>query len=300
MRKDFIFWILAVLLLGRPDCIYGVITVSTTETWDGGQMHGITPGGAGTAADPYVYVVPDGMVLTGMGVIRTGDEYVIFDFGSGSTGLDMASGSYFDLTGSSRLSDPGEITIVLGQNSLTGAGDFKTTDVTKDSKDVNIAGAGDVCVDSFYLRTRDAFSGDVSIDVGGSVNIGSIDTQDVSYEGNNAGSVVIYGYDVTVGAVDTRCLRTASSTGSSGNVVLQARDYDGTNSFNNTIRLSGSINTDSAAGTDGDISISGVVVRLESGFDAVAGGGSLDICAGIVKPGMTADDLFIDNSGGDR
>jgi hypothetical protein len=261
-------------------------------------MHGITPTGAGIPADPYVYSIGDGMTLTGTGIIGTADEYVTFDFNSSTGGLDMAAGSYFDLTGSTRLGDPGEITIVLGQNSLTGAGDFKTVDITKDSKDVTISGSAEVDVNSIYTHVRDARAGNASIDVGGSVNIGSIDTQDEATGGNDAGEVTIYGDQVTVGAIDTRCLRTDSATARSGTVVVQARDTSGINSLNNTLHLHGVINTDAPAGYDGDITISGVVVTLESGFDAVAGSGATDIRAGLVQHGMTGSDLFVDDSGG--
>jgi hypothetical protein len=275
------------------------IVVNSLEVWDGGTVHGIAPTGSGTSGDPYVYAIGEGIVLTSSGVVETGDKYVTFDFSSGPAGLDMESGGYFDLTGGNRLYDPGQITIVLGGSSITGMGDFKTIDISKDSKSVYITGAGDVHTDSLHLRTQDAYSGDVSVDVGGSINIGSIDTQDVSTGGNDGGNVTVVSYDIVVGDIDTRSLRTASNTGSSGHVVVEARDYDGSNSISNSVTLFGLIDTDSAAGADGDITVSGVVVRLESGFDAVTGGGSMDIFAGVIRPGMNAGDLFIDNSGGD-
>ncbi|HUT30787.1 MAG TPA: Calx-beta domain-containing protein [Sedimentisphaerales bacterium] len=298
MRNSFVLWLLAIILVWPASRAFAVITVTTGETWDGGEMHGVTPTGAGTAADPYVYTIPDGMTLTGAGIIRTGDRYVVFDFSTGTGGLEMAASSYFDLTGSIRQGDPGEITIVLGHNSLTGAGDFKTVDITKDSKDVIIGGSGDVDVNSIYTHVRDARAGDVSVDVGGSASVGSIDTQDEAAGGNDAGNVTIRGDEVTVGAVDTRCLRTDSATASSGAVVVQARDSSGINSLNNTLNLYGAINTDAAAGYDGDITTRGVIVTLHSGFGAVSGSGSLDIHAGLIQHGMTGGDLFIDNSGG--
>jgi hypothetical protein len=288
----------AIFLVWPASYAFAVITVSTSETWAGAQMHGITPTGAGTPANPYVYTIGDGMTLTGAGIISTGDEYVILDFSSGTGGLDMAAGSHFDLTGSARLGDPGEITIILGTNSLTGAGDFKTVDITKDSKDVTISGSGNVDVNSIYTHVRDARAGDVSIDVGGSVSIGSIDTQDEATGGNDAGDVTIYGGQVTVGAIDARCLRTDSATASSGAVVVMARDSGGVNSLNNTLNLHGLINTDAAAGHDGNVTISGVIVTLQPGFSAFTGGGALEIHAGHVQHGMTSSDLFIDNSGG--
>jgi len=298
MRSSFVAWLFAMLLLWPAGRALAIITVTTSETWDGGQMHGVTPTGSGTAAAPYVYIIDDGMILTGTGVIRTADEYVIFDFSSGTGGLEMAAGGYFDITGSTRLSDPGEITIILGENNLTGAGDFKTSDITKDSKDVIISGSGDVDVNSINAHVRDARAGHVSIDVGGSVNVGLVDTQDEAAGGNDAGNVTICGGEVTVGAVDARSLRTDSATASSGAVVVQALDSSGVNSLNNTLNLYGAINTDAAAGYDGDITISGVVVTLESGFSVVSGSGSLGIHAGLIQHGMTGGDLFTDSSGG--
>lgn len=295
----FALLLLAVLLLSPTNTVSAaVITVTGSEVWAGGQMHGITPTGSGTAADPYVYTIGDGMTLTGTGIIKTADEHVTFDFSSSTGGLEMAAGSYFDLTGSVRLGDPGEITIVLGQNSLTGAGDFKTVDIAKDSKDVIISGSGGVNLNSIYARVRDARAGDVSIDVGGSVSIGSIDTQDEATGGNDAGNVTVYGGQVSVGAIDTRSLRTDSATTSSGAVVVRARDTSGVNSLNNTLNLHGVINTDAPAGYDGNVTIAGVVVALEPGFSAVTGGGVLDIHAGLIQHGKTAGDLFIDSSGG--
>ncbi|MHC4259697.1 MAG: hypothetical protein ACYSTF_04705 [Planctomycetota bacterium] len=261
-------------------------------------MHSITPTGSGTEEDPYVYVIPDGIDFTGSGVIKMNDKYVAFDFSSGTGGLDMAAGSYFDLTGSDRNEDPGECTIILGNNSLTGFGKFITDDISKDSMDVNIIGSGDVTVTEFYMRVSDARAGALFIDVGGSVNIGSVDTHDRASGGGDGGDVTIHGADITIGDIDTRSLRTSSSNASSGDVVLEARDYVGTSMLNNTVNSYGVINTNSATGTDGDVTIRGVVVTLESGFSATAGDGSLNIYAGIVQYGKTATDLFIDNSGG--
>jgi hypothetical protein len=289
---------LVVLLAGGIRSAPAAITISSIETWAGGQMHGITPSGSGTPADPYVYVIPDGMILTATGAVKMDDKYVTFDFSVGTGGLDMAPGGYFDLTGPSRLSDPGTCTVVLGPHSLTGAGDFKTSDISKDSKYVVITGLGDVSLNSFYLRTNDAFAGDVSIDAAGSVSIDSIDTQDQAPGGNNAGNVTIRGGRVTVGNIDTRTLRTSSGDRLSGNIVLQARDYEDDNTLDNTVNLYGVLNTDSAIGIDGDVTVSGVIVTLESGFAAVPGGGSLSVYAGIVQYGKAAEDMFIDNSGG--
>jgi hypothetical protein len=297
MDKRLTFGISVIILLVTTAAASAVITISSVETWAGGQMHDITPSGSGTAGDPYVYLIPDSMALTSSGAIRMNDQYVTFDFSSGG-GLDMAAGSYFDFTGSSRLSDPGQCAIVLGSNNLTGAGDFKTLDITKDSMDVTITGAGDVTVNSFYNRTNDAFAGMVDVDVAGSVNIGSIDTQDQATGGNAGGDVTVQGADITIGDIDTRALRTASSDRFSGDVVLQARDYFGTNTLANTINLNGTVNTDSTIGTDGSVTISGVVVTLESGSGIVTGDGPVDIHAGMVQYGKSPADMFIDNSGG--
>ena len=289
--------VVIILVLCLANSASGVITISSTEVWDGGQMHGITPSGIGTPGDPYVYVIPDGMSFTSSGVIRMNAKYVMFDFSSGTGGLDMASGSYFDLAGNGRLGDPGACKIVLGDNNLTGAGDFKTADIYKDSMDVTIIGSGAVSVNSFYMRTNDAFPGAVYIDVGGSINIGSIDTQDQASGGNDGGNVTVYGADITIGGIDTRALRTASSDRSSGNVMLEARDSLGDNTLNNTVNLQGLIiNTDSTICIDGDVTISGVVITLESGSSVATGDGSLDIHAGMVQYGKTAGELFIDNS----
>ena len=298
MASDKAKYLIVCLLLSIITSASSALTVSTTETWAGAPMHGITPTGSGTAASPYVYAIADGMILTGSGVIKMGSKYVTFDLNSATAGLDMAAGSYFDLTGSSRLSDPGACRITLGANNLTGSGDFKTADISKDSMDVNIVGTGDVSVNSFYMRTSDAYAGDVYVDVAGSVSIVSVDTHDQASGGNDGGNVTIRGADVTAGAIDTRSMRTASSTAFSGNVVLQARDTSGVNTLNNTLNLHGVINTDAASGTDGNVTISGVVVRLESGFNVTKGGGLLNIHAGAVQYGKTAAELFVDNSGG--
>ncbi len=286
----------AVLLLALVSSTYATITINGNETWDGDEMHGISPTGSGTAGDPYVYVIPDGMTLSNGG-IEMNDKYVTFDFSSGTGGLDIAAGGYFDLTGSTRNSDPGECTIILGNHDLTGAGDFKTLDISKDSMDVNIVGSNDVTVDSFYMRVSDARAGLLSIDVAGSVNIGWVDTQDQASGGGDGGDVIIRGADITIGDIDTRSLRISSPTAFSGDVVLEARDYVGPNTLNNTVNAYGDINTNSAIGTDGDVTIRGVVVTLESGFSVTAGDGSLNIHAGIVQYGKTAADLFIDDSG---
>ncbi|MHC4621552.1 MAG: Calx-beta domain-containing protein, partial [Planctomycetota bacterium] len=299
MRRELLLFVLAVLLYGLVNFTSAeVITISSTEIWDGREQHGITPYGSGTSFDPYVYDIPDGMTFTSSGVIKMNDKCVEFNFTAGTGGLEMAAGSYFDLTGSTRLSDPGECCIILGTHSLTGAGDFKTVDISKDSMDVIIGGANDVSVNSFYMRTDDAFAGTAYIHVDGSVDIGSIDTQDQAAGGNNGGDVTICGSDITIGDIDTRSLRTASSDRTSGSVLLEARDYWSANMLSNDVNLSGTVNTDSPVGTDGDVSMSGVVVILESSSNITQGSGLLDISAGVEQYGRTADDLFIDNSGG--
>ncbi|MHC4214678.1 MAG: sialidase family protein [Planctomycetota bacterium] len=298
MVKSLILIILLSLAVFSNVVLAGPIVVSSVEVWAGSAKHGITPTGSGTIADPYVYVIPDGMDLTDTGVIDMNDKYVTFDFSSGTGGLDIATGGYFDTTGSSRLSDPGRCTIILGLNNLTGAGDFKTVDIYKDSMRVSISGSGDVSVNSFYNRTNDAFAGVVDVDVGGSVNIGSIDTQDQASGGNDGGNVTVRGSDITIGDIDTRSLRTISSDRVSGSVLLEGLDSVGTNTLNNSINLYGTINTDAAAGIDGDVLVRGVVVTLESGFSSVTGDGFLDIYSGMVQYGKPASELFVDDSGG--
>jgi len=296
------FSYMSVVLAVISPCIVlsEVITVRTTEVWDGGQMHGISPTGGGTAEDPYVYAVPDGMILTETAAIRMNDRYVTFDFGAGTDGLTIAAGGYFDLTGSKRLADPGCCSIILGDNDLKGAGDFKTLDVTKDSMTVHITGSGSVAINSVYARTSDAYAGDVLIDIGGSADIGSVDTQDQAAGGNSSGNVAVRAGSIATGDIDTRCLRTAApGSNASGDVVLEARDYNGFNSPLNTLNLYGTINSAGATGLDGDITISGVVVTLEAGSAMNPGNGQLKIHAGIVPAGRIADELFIDNSGSD-
>jgi hypothetical protein len=193
------------LLLMSVNSVYAVITVSSTEVWDGGQVHGITPSGSGTLADPYVYVIPDGMNVTSSGVIEMNDKYVTFDFSSGSGGLDIAAGGYFDLTGITRRSDPGVCTIILGDNSITGDGDFKTVNVYKDSMDVQIFGTSDISVNSFYMRVHDAFVGSLVIDIGGSADIGLVDTHDQAGGGNNGGDVTIQCGDLSLSGSAKLC-----------------------------------------------------------------------------------------------
>jgi len=298
MSRQAIFVVTVVALTCAANGAFAAIMITGTEIWDGATMHGITPTGGGTAADPYVYVIPDGITMTGTGVVKMNDKYVTFDFGSGTGGLDMAPGSYFDLTGGSRLSDPGQCTIILGQNSVTGAGDFKTTDITRDSMDVSIVGSGAVSVNAFYMRTSDAFPGEVYIDIGGSISIGSVDTHDQAAGGNDGGRVTIRAAAITVGDIDTRALRTASSDRNSGSIVLEAHDASGDNTLANTVTVGGLVNTDSTIGTDGNVTISGVVITLESGSGIATGDGALDIHAGMVQYAKTADELFIDDSGG--
>ncbi|MHC4184805.1 MAG: lamin tail domain-containing protein, partial [Planctomycetota bacterium] len=297
MCKKLIFLVLLAVLLGPfGNASAAVITINSTEIWDGGQMHGITPYGSGTLSDPYLYYIPDGMTFTSTGVIKMNDKCVAFDFSSGTGGLEMAAGSYFDLTGSTRLSDPCECTILLGTHSLTGAGDFKTVDISKDSMDVVISGMNDVSVNSLYLRTDHAFAGSVTINVAGSVNIGSVDTHDQGVLGYDGGNVTIYGADITVGGIDTRSL--SETTERSGNVWLEAWDYWGNNTLDNKVNLYGTIKTYTPVGTDGNITIKGVVVNLEPGFGVVRGNGGLHIFAGVEQYGRAAEDLLVDNSGG--
>jgi hypothetical protein len=246
MRAKLILLCFVAVVLGVANSTFALVTVSSTEIWDGRTMHGITPSGSGTAGDPYVYVISDGMTFTSSGVIDMNDKYVVFDFSSGTGDLEMAAGSYFDLTGSTRRSDPGRCTILLGDNNLTGSGDFKTVDITNDSMSVDISGSGSVSVNSLYLRVEDALAGSVTIDVCGSVSVDSIDTQDVDTNGDYGGDVIIRASDVTVGNIDTRAHRSSYDPDvTGGDVLLEASNCEGSDTLDNTLNAYGVIDTNS-------------------------------------------------------
>jgi hypothetical protein len=77
-------------------------------------MHGIAPTGQGSIEDPYVYVIPDGLTLTGSGSIYTDSDSVTFDLSGGTAGVSMATGTVFQMDAAGRLGPRHRLELLLG------------------------------------------------------------------------------------------------------------------------------------------------------------------------------------------
>ena len=291
---------------GRVDA--ALVSVTGTETWDGvANPHaadGVTLGGSGTAADPYIYKIPDGMTITGGGLIQTlVNKHINFRFLNGDLQLD--SGNRIDVQTGQRGATA-RLTLRLGNNDLTGSGTIFNSNQYVGPLDVSILGMGDVSLSAISLAKLDAGAADVNILAAGSLNITNIDTRDLAGGGGAGGNVTVRGGAVTLGNIDTASLRYTSPY-PNGDVYLGGLTgppfipaWPG-NVLGNHLTVNGVIDTFGVLTTagGGNITLQGVKTTLGAGFGVEQGPlATLSISAGKVQYGQIAGDLFVDNSGG--
>ncbi|MFM8357781.1 MAG: hypothetical protein ACKOET_04420, partial [Verrucomicrobiota bacterium] len=181
-----------------------LVTVSTTETWDGTTnphaADGVTVSGSGTDGDPYTYTIPDGMVITSTGRVilhSAGDHHLKFILPGGD--LRMEPGAILNTERYGIRS--GLRTFVLdlgGVNSITGAGNIGPI-TTRDStlRSLAIQNVRHVRLANIDMHVENANTGPsdfrpISIVASGDVVItGNLDNADRDTGGDGAGDITI-------------------------------------------------------------------------------------------------------------
>jgi hypothetical protein len=278
---------------------------------------GVILSGAGTLANPYTYAIPDGFTIASTGNIRIGDDvHVRFSFQNG--GLTIASGGFFDtiMTGAPNNRDPlggDTYTVFFDMNAndinAVGPAAIRNSNVLTAARNLSITGSGEVNVEGLSLTAQDARPGELNIEVGGLVDIDSINTSDPVGGGGSARDITIRAPEITLGAISAFAGRTDGAAVTHGNVLIEALAYPGfdpsaagPNSLDNLVTLNGLIDLEGSTSFNhagGNLETRGVRVVLGAGFDVdQEGDASLLIDAGLTYGTFSESELFVDNSGG--
>jgi hypothetical protein len=297
------------------------IVVSTPEDWNGvlnpHEADGVTLSGSGTAGDPAVYTIPDGLVIQSTGAIRlTADlnddadnANITILFAAG--GLQIEEGGYIETSLGNR-SDTRIFTLDLGGGSITGAGRIvglrEGGDRNKKPRGLTIQNVKNVELNEIDLHVENVSSEiqeDLKITATGQVRIkGMVNYGDTDSGGNLVRAVRIDAESIEVGGVDTRALRTGPPGRPSGDVVLHALSAAGNydpafpgNQFANRVVVNGPIHTD-GNGPGGSVTLQGVVLQVGGSFDLRPGtGAAATLQAGLDTLGAPRSDLFVDAAG---
>lgn len=287
------------LWLAAQGTLAALVTVSGTETWDGtANPHAADGVTLVTNAGPvYVYTIPDGMTITESGVINLGQNNVTFTFANG--GLHLDAGRYIDADTKSLRYGARTFTLDMGTNSITGNGDIKGTFTPAIGlHSVTITGAGGVSLNSVDIRNAEAQNASLSLHVGGTVSIGSIDVSGPSSGGGSSGNITVRAPQVTVGAVSAYSYKSTP-----GNIRLDALAYPyfgyqawATNSHANTLTLNGVVRTKGVSGSGlsgGSVAANGVNMVLGAGFNT-----NLNVdTTFVLRRGTGGAGHFTDNTG---
>jgi hypothetical protein len=290
--------ILIVFMLAAGVARAALVTVSGSETWDGtANPHAADGVVLTTNGTTYTYAIPDGMTITGSGVINLGQNNVTFTFANG--GLHLDSGRYIDADTKTLRYGARTFTLEMGTNNITGSGDIKGTYSSAIGvHSVTITGSGGVSLNSVDLRNVDAQNGSLSLHVGGAVSIGSIDVSAPSSGGGNSGSITVRAPAVTVSNVNAYAY-----SGTPGAVRLDALAYPyfgyqawATNAHANTLTLNGVLRTKGTTGSGlsgGSAVLDGVNVVLGAGFNTNFNATGTF----VLRCGLGGASHFTDNSG---
>lgn len=312
----------ALLALGlASSASAALVTVSSTETWDGiNNPHatdGVTISGSGTDADPYTYTIPNGMRVTSTGKVvlhGAGDSSIKFVIQGGD--LQMDAGAVLNTERYAIRSGLRFFTLDLsGVNSITGAGNIGPI-TTRDStlRALTIQNVKNVSLANIDMHVENANTGPadfrpISITASGAVVItGTVDNSDRDTGGDGCGDITIKAHTLDVNHVDARGFRNDPSGRApySGNVFLHALspagNYDPNDNINNTssnrLTVRGAIRT---MATDsrtlyGNVTLQGVVQQLVYGVIDVPPDATKTLEVGELRGGASAADLFVNVS----
>jgi hypothetical protein len=302
----------------------GLVTVSSTETWDGvNNPHaadGVTISGTGTDADPYTYNIPNGMHITSTGVIvlhSAGDYSIKFVIAGGD--LQMDAGAILNTERYAIRSGLRFFTLDLnGVNSIIGAGQIGPI-TSRDSapRSLIIQNVKNVSMANIDMHTENVNTGPsefrtITITASGAVLVsGAVDNSDRDTGGDGCGDITIQANTIDVNNVDARGFRDdpPGRAPYSGNVTLQALSPAGgystgdglNNASTNRLTVRGAIRTmaTDARTANGNVTLQSVVLQLVFGIIEVPPGAGKMLEVGVVRGGASASDLFVDvsNSG---
>jgi hypothetical protein len=299
-----------------------LVTVSSTETWDGvSNPHagdGVTLTGSGTTGDPATYTIPNGMRITSTGRVNlhgANDADIKFVIEGGD--LQMDAGAVLNIERYAIRTGRRDFVLDLsGNNSITGAGQIgPISNVDSCPRALTIQNVKNVSLASIDVQTRNVNTGasdsrDMSITASGAVVVsGIIDNSDQDSGGDGGWGVTIKANTIDVNNIDTRGLRNdpPGRPPYSGPVVLQALsplgNYDPNDSVNNAstnkLTVRGTIRTFGVdeRSTLGDVTLQSVVLQSVFGVIQTPPGAVQTLQVGVVQNGASASDLYVNVSG---
>lgn len=296
-----------------------LVTVSSTETWDGvNNPHaadGVTLTGTGDISDPYTYTIPNGMLITSAGKIvlhSAADNNIKFVIEGGD--LQMDAGAVLNTERLAIRDGRRYFTLDLsGTNSITGNGTIgQRNNNNSIFRDLAIQNVKNVRLAEIFMQVANGNRGpadfaQISIVATGAVLIsGTVDNADRDTGGDGAGDITIKANTIDVNHIDARGFRNGGRDPFSGNVTLQALspvgNYDPNDGVNNTgankLTVRGAIRTFSVDPDTigGNVTLRSVVLQLVFGVIEVPPLGAKTLDVGVVRSAAATSDLFVDVS----
>ena len=294
-----------------------LVTVSSTETWDGVSNPHAGDGVTLTPGDPAIYTIPNGMLITSTGRIDlhgASDANIKFLIEGGN--LQMDAGAVLNTERLAVRTSKRYFTLDLsGTNSITGAGTIGQRNNNDSTfRDLTIANVRNISLADVFMQVVNGNRGptdfaNIAITASGSVLVtGAMDNSDRDTGGDGAGDITIKANAIDVNNVDARGFRNdpGGRDPYSGNVTLQALSpvgsYSTTDAVNNasTNRLTvrGSILTFSVdpETIGGNVTLQSVVLQLVFGTINLPPAATKTLQVGKVRGGAAATDLFVDVS----
>jgi len=295
------------------------ITINSDEVWDGIQ----NPHAAdGVTLNNGVYTIPTSVTIGPGATVFLQDPFtanvsnsITWEFLPGVGGLAFSDPlSTIDVYTGARNQPNKTFTLNMNNNNISSAVDgagriingiWVVDMMTGDAMGVAINSQANVVLGTIDISVNDAQNNAVNITSHGLVDVNRIANSDVSTGGGGVPGVNVTGETLVLGDFDTRSFRSVG--GLNGNVNLRALgqpensvgDFNANLAAVNSITLNGLVNTNPppAGKGGGDLILNAVKVILEPTFmvdlDELA---NMTVNAGIVQPGFTANDLFMNNS----
>ncbi|MBM3880529.1 MAG: hypothetical protein FJ387_12570 [Verrucomicrobia bacterium] len=301
-----------------------LVTVNSTETWDGEAnphaAEGVTLTGTGDLSDPYTYTIPNGLHITSTGKINLWSgahqsRNIKFVIEGGDLQMD-AGGVLNHERYAVRSGFAVFILDLSGTNSITGAGSIGQRNHNDSTfRDLTIQNVKNISLTDIFMRIVNGNRGPadfahINITASGSfLSTGTVDNSDRDTGGDGAGNITIQANTIDVNLVDARGFRNdpAGRDPYSGNVTLRALsplgNYDPADAVNNAstnkLIVRGAIRTMSVdpETIDGNVTLESVAQQLVFGPITVPPFATITSRVGKVQGGATVADLFVDVGG---